>query len=438
MNPDFSQVESDEPQVTLNQRFEVVYPEKRPFFMENASYFTLPQQLFFSRRIVDPQFGIRLTGKVGRWAIGVLTTDDRAPRDRAMNSVLSIQREFAKDSHIRAFVTDREQSSHFNRVASLDTRLRLKRGWFLTNEFARSESTEGSGGLFFAGLSHMDRHWESNLTYRDITAGFRAELGYIPRTDIREAKEKLTYKWRPEKRVVTAFGPTVELLRNWNHGGTVQDWGIKPGFVVEMLRLTEIEAGRREEFELYQNLGFRKGANYIQAKSDPYKWFGFITSYSQGSGVNYYPATGMRPFLADTLNGMWQVTLRPTERLRLDETYFYNRLSTRGTTIYNNHIVRSKANYQFTREFAFRAIIDYNGVLPNESLIAQDRTKRVGYDFLFTWLLHPGTAVYAGYTDIYQNLALDPSRPPYLRFTVAPELATGRQAFVKLSYLVRF
>ncbi len=79
LNPDFSQVESDEPQVTVNQRYEVFFPEKRPFFMENASYFTTPQNLFFSRRIVDPEYGARLTGKLGRWALGVLATDDRAP-----------------------------------------------------------------------------------------------------------------------------------------------------------------------------------------------------------------------------------------------------------------------------------------------------------------------------------------------------------------------
>ena len=56
LNPDFSQVESDEPQVTVNQRYEVYFPEKRPFFLDNAAYFKTPVQLFFSRRIVDPTF----------------------------------------------------------------------------------------------------------------------------------------------------------------------------------------------------------------------------------------------------------------------------------------------------------------------------------------------------------------------------------------------
>src|SRR5256714_10806528 len=79
LNPDFGQIESDEPQVTVNQRFEVFFPEKRPFFQENAGYFQTPVNLFFSRRIADPQFGARVTGKVGGWAIGALAIDDRAP-----------------------------------------------------------------------------------------------------------------------------------------------------------------------------------------------------------------------------------------------------------------------------------------------------------------------------------------------------------------------
>ena len=68
VNPDFSQIESDDPQVTVNQRFEVQFPEKRPFFLENANYFQTPIPLLFTRRIVDPQWGARLTGKDGPWA----------------------------------------------------------------------------------------------------------------------------------------------------------------------------------------------------------------------------------------------------------------------------------------------------------------------------------------------------------------------------------
>jgi integrase len=85
-NPDFSQVESDDPQVTVNQRYEVYFPEKRPFFLDNSSYFSTPVNLFYSQRVVDPNAGAHLSGKVGPWTLGFLATDDRAPGQSVDNS----------------------------------------------------------------------------------------------------------------------------------------------------------------------------------------------------------------------------------------------------------------------------------------------------------------------------------------------------------------
>ncbi|HUR37447.1 MAG TPA: DUF5916 domain-containing protein, partial [Terriglobales bacterium] len=118
LNPDFSQVESDEPQVTVNQRFEVYFPEKRPFFLENANFFDTPITLLFTRRIADPQIGARLTGKVGRYSMGMLFADDQSPgrrvadndplRDkRAYFGVGRVNREFWKQSSIGLMYTQR-------------------------------------------------------------------------------------------------------------------------------------------------------------------------------------------------------------------------------------------------------------------------------------------------------------------------------------------
>src|SRR5260370_38420643 len=86
INPDFGQIESDDPQVTVNQRFEVFFPEKRPFFQENSNYFQTPINLVFTRRIIDPLYGVRLTGKVGSWPIGSLLANDRAPGKSVLKS----------------------------------------------------------------------------------------------------------------------------------------------------------------------------------------------------------------------------------------------------------------------------------------------------------------------------------------------------------------
>jgi hypothetical protein len=127
VKPDFSQVESDSPQVTVNQRYEVFFPEKRPFFIENADYFQTPESLFFSRRIVDPQVGVRITGKLGRWGVGALVADDQAEGkmqleedplygDRAGIGVFRIYRELGKESRVGILATSRDFGPSSNRV----------------------------------------------------------------------------------------------------------------------------------------------------------------------------------------------------------------------------------------------------------------------------------------------------------------------------------
>ncbi len=113
-----------------------------------------------------------------------------------------------------------------------------------------------------------------------------------------------------------------------------------------------------------------------------------------------------------------------------------------GTSIFNNHLLRSKLNYQFNRELSLRLILDYNAVLTNPALVALSRSKRLTGDLLLTYLLHPGTALYVGYTDLYDNRVLDPgmppSVPPSIHLTRSPSHSTSRQFFVKMNYLFRF
>jgi hypothetical protein len=157
--------------------------------------------------------------------------------------------------------------------------------------------------------------------------------------------------------------------------------------------------------------------------------------------VNYYPGAVLRQsgaaFPADFSDTSLTMSLKPGRRLRLDEIYFYSRLEALdGRTIFNSHTVRSKANHQFTRALSVRAIVDYNGALPDEDLVALERAKRLTYDVLVAYLLSPGTAVYVGFTDTYENLALG-DRSNELTRIMSPTLSTGRQLFVKASYLFR-
>jgi hypothetical protein len=122
----------------VNKPFEVFFPEKRPFFLENASYFSTPIQLLFTRRIADPMIGGRATGRVGPYSVGAMIVDDCAsttlnPLGRAAPvGVARLVRDIGRESYAGAFVSDRQSPGVTNRVAALDGRLKLGANWFAT------------------------------------------------------------------------------------------------------------------------------------------------------------------------------------------------------------------------------------------------------------------------------------------------------------------
>jgi hypothetical protein len=455
-NPDFSQVESDEPQVTINQRYEVFFPEKRPFFTESAGYFQTPETLFFSRRVVDPQFGARMTGKAAGWTLGLLSIDDRSASQllseggeigRAHIGVARVQRDLGKESTVGVFFSQYSFASSSNRVMSVDSRIKLNPNWTITGQgvhsFARDlNGFESAGHSLLAEVSHFGRHLTSDTMFRDRSPGFRADLGFIPRVDLRLIKNATNYRWRPETGAVVSFGPSLLTSMDWDHTGHMQDWSVDSSFAVNLRRSTSVTAGRTEVFERFQNLPFRQNATYAYLTSEMFDWAAMDASYTRGTNINYFPAGGLLPFLSNSTAADIGLTLRPTRRLRASETYIFDELHTiagvepAGTSrsIFNNHLLRTKVSYQFTTRFALRAIVDYNAVLSNPALVDLERSKRIGLDFLFSYTVNPGTAIYVGYSNQCENLRLSDGA---IQRVGAPGLMTGNQVFVKISYLFR-
>jgi len=490
LNPDFSQVESDDPQVTINQRFAVFFPEKRPFFIENAGFFMTPINLFFSRKIADPQFGSRMTGKLGKWTLGALIIDDRQPgmrftsgpyNTRAADGVVRVTREFGNQSYVGAFFSSRDFADTSNRVASLDARLKISKNWVVDAQavhswtrqdlnaernclsFAPSNSSIGSqqGNALWTDASYSGRHLTFSTNYNDFSPNFCTELGFVNRIDIRQNNAFGGYFWRPENSKIVDFGPIASETVDWDHNGILQDWQAALGFQVDLTKQTTLSINRGEAYELFGGIGFRRHSTSLLAVTQPYKWISFTTRYTQGSQVNFFPAPGSSPFLVNARRVNFGFTLRPSSRFRLDETLIYYRLGTRagavappfsgGQSVFNNYLNRAKLNYQFTKELSLRLILDYNATIANSQLFDVQRslggsddpngpfapTKQFTTDVLFTYLLHPGTAVYVGYNNGYTDLTLR-GAPPTVNAQGAPNNSTSRLFFVKLSYLLRF
>jgi Domain of unknown function (DUF5916) len=445
LNPDFSQVESDEPQVTVNQRFEVFFPEKRPFFLENGAFFHTPENLFFTRRIADPLFGARLTGKARGWALGVLAIDDRAPDDdgvvqTASIGVARVQREFGNQSAIGALVTSRDRGPNFNRVASLDLRLRFSPHWTFdaqsTRTYTRDEDGRRAGVGWAGSLTHGGERLFARTEYRDRSPDFHTDLGFTPRVDQREVRQFAHYRWKPNGTTLVAHGPFSSGTLLWNSAGALQDWHADAGWNFELKGTTFAEAFHAESFERFEGRGFRKRSTNVHLFSERFRAIGLRAGFHRGTAINYDPVEGRPAFAAGSAGGRASLLLRPWKRGRIEETYFYTRLGG-NAPVFNNHILRSKISWQFSREFSLRLILDYNAVLANPLLSSQERAKKFTGDVLFTYLLRPGTALYVGYVDRYENLLLEQGATEARRVR-DPFRATGRQFFVKASYLFRF
>jgi len=466
-NPDFSQVESDEPQITVNQRFEVFFPERRPFFLENSDYFKTPIDLFFTRRIGDPQFGARLTGKVGPYSLGILATDDRGPGNRVPDSdplagerstfaIARVNRDIFGQSSIGAIYTDWEfpAADEFNRVGGIDSRLKFNPNW--TGNFeAVTSSTKNQDGSYEAGpaykaeANYSATHLNYDATYNDISPGFTTNAGFVNRVDIRQIGNSLDYRFWPESSSVLSWGPSLLTDHVWSHDGTRLDALYSPTLVFRLRGQTFFNFSPYTDFRerlrprdfptLAQDHDYHEH-NYFIAAGTSYLPKATVQAYYQrGTGVDFVPPADQSPVLAlaDVVNLL--LSFRPISALKIDNTYLFDRLRDRnsGAAIFNNHIVRSKWNWQFNRQLSLRLILQYTATLANPALTSLETSKQFNGDFLITYLLHPGTAIYVGYNSDLQHLMLDSAAGTITR-TRTGYINDSRQFFVKVSYLFRF
>lgn len=465
VNPDFSQVESDDPQVTVNQRYEVFYPEKRPFFLENANYFDTPFDLVFTRRIAAPDYGARLTGKLNHYALGALFADDRSagqnlePTDpgsgeRAYYTVMRISRDIFQQSSLGAIYTDKVFAGYENRVAGVDGKLKFGDRWnssfqAVNSSTQNADGTSDSGPAYQASLSRTGRNLNLGGGYDDIAPNFHTDLGYIQRSDIRNANGWASYRFRPEDSLLMSWGPSFSYSQHLDHTGLLLDrnyygdfsWSVKPQTSFGVKYRSTAEQLRPQDFETLTSPRM-----YDEYSTGFWSSFGMSEAISFGGGynwqarINYVPAVGA-PEPADGNSGNLWVTYRPAGNVRVDNSYILDRLlePETGQNVYNNHIVQSKVNWQFNRELSVRVIAQYNAVLANPAVSSLQNTKAFNADFLFSYLLHPGTAVYVGYNsdlaNIDPSLAADPSGN--LLRTRSGFLNDSRQFFIKVSYLFR-
>jgi hypothetical protein len=479
INPDFSDVESDQPQFTVDQRYPVYFPELRPFFLENANYFITPINLVYTRNIVHPEYGARVTGKIRQTNIGLFATDDREPGQtvssgdplydkRALFAVGRVTQDLGKGSSFGAIYTDEEFGQGWNRIGGVDFTWRATDHWTALGQWIESSTKgttdSGTPPTYSAGpasnlqLSRSGHAFNLYSNFQDFSTGFQTQLGFIQTANIRSDQTHATYQWFPKRKAIQSWGLETNQNLAFDHqGDRVYHYSSFDPFLLLARNVVIAPIGGENSdtvgpqsyplLTAYKNFTENYGGFIVRGA--PLTQLNLNIVAFRSGNVNYNPVAGKIPSLMNQQTVQALFTVQPIRQVTADNTFLLDRDHSvaDGALVYESQTFRTKVNYQFTRAFSARVIVEYDSTLANPQETSLLRTKQVQTQALFTWLPHPGTAIYVGYNNDLQNLdrslcnrlpngSCDPNNTTPPR---SPDLLNdGRQIFVKASYLFRF
>ena len=382
-NTDFAQVEVDEQQVNLN-RFNLFFPEKRPFFLENAGLFSIGSpgdvELFFSRKIgidsdgapVPIAGGGRISGKVNGTSIGLLNMQTKAGGTNLNGnnfSVARVNREFANRTALGMVVVNRQGTgsaapdNDYNRTFALDGKLGLGEKWQVSGFVAKTQTPELAGNAlaYRAKIDYTAQAWDINVNYREVGKGFNPEVGFLAREEYRH----LSFLFFNRSRIKNTLGlhearPHVSYRGYWNLAGFQETgflhvdshWEFKSGNEVHT-GVNFTKEGVIDSFAVSGIAPVLTGTyNHVEAQlvalTNPGAPVSFRTRITAGGFFG-----GSRFSARNTLNA------RFGEELSLALQYNFNHLNLPSATA-NINLVRLRASYSFTTRIYLQALLQYN------------------------------------------------------------------------------
>lgn len=445
INPDFSQIESDVPQISVNQRFALFYPERRPFFFEGTEIFSALSEdlirLLNTRRIVDPDWGAKLTGKVGRYAIGVLSASDRtragwaqdagAPQANTLFTVGRVRRDLGTDSSVGVWAIDQRAGRAASRVLATDGRFRLSDASqvfvnLVTSRIHTSEGTRTAGHATDLRFNHVARNWRVYVGDRYVSPQFSNPAGFLERENYHEQTADIGYEWRPRagsalSRWLVYAWPYLDVSHaRYASDGTPEVQYVDPAVKIVFQRGASLLCYPSFHREGYaeQIARFRFGA--CDHSVEAFKHVAFSGSMRFGDGLNYDPDNVLVGSQTDTME---EVTIRPMNTLSIGLLYLRSVLTDRisGERLVNQQVVRNRTTWAWTRFQAARAIFEYD-----------TSVREFSASVVYAWTPRPNTAFYLGWND-QRFTEYDPDSND-----AAPGWARHRRTlFVKLSVNVR-
>lgn len=456
-NPDFSQVEADADRIDVNRRFPLFYPEKRPFFLEGTNIFQTPINAVYTRRIVDPLAGLKLTGSLGSLETGLLggideyygseeylseqvenrfykdpdiTSDDsirfmdKYKNSYSYHSILRLRHEIWDYSQIGLLFTDKTQKDAFSRTYGIDGNLLIANEWSVTFQALHSETRDLFGQYKNDPGIHVDlfrgsRTFNFAIYYKDIFPDFEVANGFLYRgTDFREGGGQFWYDIRSENLFIYLIRPSFFTNIMYTHrvdsipAQKIEQF-IAPSLRLEMRGQTALSFSYYNHFEEFFDSTFTKNMYQVEVENKTLSWLFVDGSVLYGDGIYY----SYEPFLGTQRTLRWGLELRPLKNwsTHISGSHYLFKGNNRGTDVrLLQEIYRLRSMYQFTRELYLRLIVQQDNYY-----------KSLDINVLAGWQPSPGTVVFLGYNDYFIRGESD----KYQR--------GARGLFFKFSYLIR-
>ena len=410
VNTDFAQVEVDDQQVNLD-RFNLFFPEKRPFFLENAGFFSVGNpgeiDLFFSRRIgIHPDSGpipiaggARASGKAGKFNIGLLNMQTRRVQERiAANnfSVARISRDLPNRSSIGALIVNREgtgrlaRAGNYNRTFAIDGKAAVRQHTVVSSFVAKTQTpgVRGNDHAFNVRSRTSVPRFDMEFGYQEVGTRFNPEVGFLARRGYRKPDLRVLTRWRPAHSVLQELRPHASYRAFVGFDGFVEStfshidnhWQFRNSSEIHTgLNLTE--EGVRTPFEIYPKI-------FVPPGSYQHEEAQLVLMTNQGAPASLE----VRSIIGGFFGGR-RVQLNPTLRMRVGNA-LTTELAYQRNDInlpwgdFTTNLLRARLSYAFTTHAFVQGLVQYN-----------DRADVWSANARFGWLRAGNTGLFLVYTD---------------------------------------
>ena len=434
VNTDFAQVEVDDIQVNLD-RFSLFFPEKRPFFLENAGQFAIGNprevELFFSRRIgitggaqIPIEGGGRLTGKIGsNTNIGLLRMRTEGAEGFSPQndfSVVRVNQELGNRSAIGMMYVERDgdgsiigsSGDDYNRTYAVDGRWGIGdytviRGWMSQTDSAGINSNDAAGGVAW---NYNDEDWSLNAGYSEVGENFNPEVGFLSRRGFRKIDAGWRYRYRPENwGNLQELRPHMNFRGYWDFDGNQQTgylhvdnhWEFNSGMEIHS-GINFTQEGVFEPFEIVDGVTVPIG-DYEHEEVQLVYW----SNQSAPFSVNFQTRIGGF-FGGDRENIDSTIRYRVGEKFSSELTWSHSKidLPVPGGE-FEVDLARLRMTYSFTPSMSIQTLVQYN-----------KRDDVVSTNLRFAWLQSANSGLYIVYNEVDENNMLFAPRENSQQFAI--------------------